>query len=59
MYIDSIKDGVVIDHIKQGQGIKVYELLRLKDLECQIAIIKNTKSKKIGKKDIIKIEKKK
>ena len=57
MYIDSIKNGYVIDHIKPGQGMKIYEYLKLEELDCQVAIIKNAKSKKLGKKDIIKIEK--
>lgn len=57
MYIDSIKNGYVIDHIKPGQGMKIYEYLKLEELDCQVAIIKNAKSKKFGKKDIIKIEK--
>lgn len=56
MNIDSIKDGIVIDHIKAGNGMKIYELLGLDKLECPIAIIKNTNSKKMQKKDIIKID---
>lgn len=57
MNIDSIKEGFVIDHIKAGNAMKIYELLNLKDLDCQVAIITNAKSKKTGKKDIIKIDK--
>ncbi len=57
MNIDSIKNGYVIDHIKAGNGMKIYELLNLNELECQVAIITNAKSKKTGKKDIIKIDK--
>lgn len=57
MNIDSIKNGYVIDHIQAGKGMKVYELLKLNDLDCQVAIITNAKSKKTGKKDIIKIDK--
>ena len=57
MNIDSIKNGHVIDHIKAGNGMKIYELLNLNELECQVAIITNAKSKKTGKKDIIKIDK--
>lgn len=56
MNIDSIKNGVVIDHIKAGQAMKLYTLLELDKLECSVAIIKNVLSKKLGKKDIIKID---
>lgn len=55
MNIDSIGNGVVIDHIKAGYGMKLYELLDLGSLECQVAIIKNAQSGKLGKKDIIKV----
>lgn len=57
MNIDSIKNGIVIDHIKANNGMKIYEALQLKDLDCQVAIITNAKSKKMGRKDIIKIDK--
>ncbi len=57
MNIDSIKNGYVIDHIEAGKAMKVYELLHLNELDCQVAIITNAKSKKQGKKDIIKIDK--
>ena len=57
MNIDSIKEGLVIDHIKAGNDMKIYDLLNLKELDCQIAIIMNAKSEKTGKKDIIKIDK--
>ena len=56
MNIDSIKNGIVIDHIKAGQAMKLYSLLELDRLECPVAIIKNAQSKKMGKKDIIKID---
>ena len=56
MNIDSITNGVVIDHITAGNGMKLYELLGLADLDCSIAIIKNAASDKLGKKDIIKID---
>ena len=56
MNIDSINNGIVIDHIKAGSGMKLYELLGLGNLECSVAIIKNVHSKKMGKKDIIKID---
>lgn len=54
--VDSVQTGIVIDHIEAGKGMKIYNYLNLKDLECSVAIIKNAKSKKMGKKDIIKIE---
>ena len=56
MNIDSIKNGFVIDHIKAGNGMKIYHLLNLDSLDCSIAIIRNVGSKKLGKKDIIKID---
>ncbi len=56
MNIDSIQNGIVIDHISAGKGMKLYELLNLDELECSVAIIKNVNSKKMGKKDIIKID---
>ena len=56
MNIDSIRDGIVIDHITAGRGMRLYELLHLDELECSVAIIKNVTSQKMGKKDIIKID---
>ncbi len=56
MNIDSITNGFVIDHITAGRGMRLYELLGLDNLDCSIAIIKNVTSKKMGKKDIIKID---
>lgn len=56
MNIDSIQNGVVIDHIKSGQGMRLYKLLDLDSLDVSIALIKNVASKKMGKKDIIKID---
>ena len=56
MNIDSIKNGIVIDHIKAGFGMKIYQLLELDKADCSIAIIKNVNSRKLGKKDIIKID---
>lgn len=56
MNIDSIQNGVVIDHITVGLGMKLYELLDLASLDTSIALIKNVASKKMGKKDIIKID---
>ncbi len=56
MNIDSIKNGYVIDHIQAGKAMTIYEQLNLNDLNCQVAIITNAKSKKTGRKDIIKID---
>lgn len=56
MNIDSIQNGVVIDHITAGLGMKLYELLGLASLDVSVALIKNVASKKMGKKDIIKID---
>ena len=56
MKIDSIQNGVVIDHISAGRGMILYELLDLSKADCSVAIIKNVGSKKMGKKDIIKID---
>ena len=56
MNIDSIRNGIVIDHITAGRGMKLYELLGLDALDVSVAIIKNVNSRKMGKKDIIKID---
>ena len=56
MNIDSIRNGIVIDHITAGRGMELYHLLGLDKLDCSIAIIKNVHSNKMGKKDIIKID---
>ena len=56
MNIDAIQNGIVIDHITAGRGMKLYELLGLEKLDCSVAIIKNVHSVKQGKKDIIKID---
>ena len=56
MNIDSIKNGFVIDHIPAGKGMEIYRLLKLDDLDCSVALIKNVGSEKMGKKDIIKID---
>ncbi len=55
MNIDSIINGIVIDHITAGKAMQIYNQLRLDALDCQIAIIKNASSNKNGTKDIIKI----
>lgn len=57
MNIDSIKNGIVIDHIQAKKGLEIYNALNLDELDCSVAIITNAKSKKMGKKDIIKIDK--
>ena len=57
MNIDSIKDGIVIDHIKPKTALSIYNALKLCDLDCSVAMITNVKSKKMGRKDIIKIDK--
>ena len=54
--IDKIKRGVVLDHIAAGRSMEIYKYLKLSKLDCSVAIIKNVKSRKMGKKDIIKIE---
>ena len=56
MNIDSISNGIVIDHITVGNGMKLYELLGLGELDCSVAIIKNVISRKMGRKDIIKVD---
>lgn len=56
MNIDSIKNGIVIDHISAGRSMKIYRLLGLESLDCSVALIKNVTSRKTGKKDIIKID---
>ena len=57
MNIDSIKNGIVIDHIQAKKGMEIYNALNLKALDCSVAIITNARSKKMGRKDIIKIDK--
>lgn len=55
MKIDSIRNGIVLDHIKAGKSMRIYHYLGLDNLDCSVAIIKNANSTKMGKKDIIKI----
>ena len=57
MNIDSIRNGIVIDHIQAKKGMEIYEALNLVNLDCSVAIITNARSKKMGRKDIIKIDK--
>ena len=54
--ISGINNGVVLDHIQAGKSMDIYHYLNLQELDCQIAIIKNAKSNKMGVKDIIKVE---
>ena len=56
MNIDSVRNGVVIDHITAGGGARLYELLGLDSLTCSVALIRNVPSKKMGRKDIIKVD---
>ena len=56
MNIDSVRNGVVIDHITAGNGPRLYELLGLDALTCTVAFIRNVPSKKMGRKDIIKVD---
>ncbi|MBR5618052.1 MAG: aspartate carbamoyltransferase regulatory subunit [Oscillospiraceae bacterium] len=55
MIIGQIKDGIVLDHITAGKGMTIYNILKLDELDCTVALIKNADSPKLGKKDIIKI----
>ena len=55
MIIGQIKDGIVLDHITAGKAMDIYNVLKLSDLDCTVALIKNASSEKLGKKDIIKI----
>ena len=56
MNIDSIQNGIVLDHIAAGKALQIYNDLHLDKLDCSVAIIKNVKSQKMGKKDILKID---
>ncbi|MEE1357791.1 MAG: aspartate carbamoyltransferase regulatory subunit [Clostridia bacterium] len=56
MKVDSIKNGIVIDHITPGKAMQLYNMLGLDALDCSVAVIKNVSSKKMGKKDIIKVD---
>lgn len=56
MQIGKIENGIVIDHIKAGKGMELYSMLGLDALDCQVAFIKNAESRKMGRKDIIKID---
>ena len=54
--ISGIQEGFVLDHIKAGMSLDIYHDLHLDKLDCTVAIIKNARSQKMGKKDIIKVE---
>lgn len=56
MNIDSILNGVVLDHIQAGKSMDIYKYLHLDELDCSVAIIKNVRSNRMGRKDIIKID---
>ena len=56
MTIDSIKNGIVIDHIAAGKAMDLYQILGLGELDYTVAILKNVVSAKLGRKDIIKID---
>ncbi len=56
MNIDGVKNGIVLDHIKAGKSMEIYELLGLDRIDSCVAIIQNVRSEKYGKKDIIKID---
>ena len=55
MIVGQINDGIVLDHITAGNGMNIYNVLKLGELDCTVALIKNADSNKMGKKDIIKI----
>ena len=54
--VGALREGYVLDHIKAGKAMTIYHDLKLDKLDCTVAIIKNARSNKMGKKDIIKIE---
>lgn len=54
--VGKIEEGFVLDHIKAGKSLSIYEHLQLDKLDCTVAIIKNARSGKLGKKDILKVE---
>ena len=56
MTIDSIHNGIVIDHIPAGRSMELYRYLELENTECSVAVLRNVSSSKLGKKDIIKID---
>ena len=56
MNVDSIQSGLVLDHIKAGKSMDIYKYLKLDKLDCPVAIIKNVRSSRLDRKDIIKID---
>ena len=56
MNIDGVNTGIVLDHIKAGKSMEIYNYLRLDKLDCSVAVVQNVRSSKYGKKDILKIE---
>ena len=54
--VGKIEEGFVLDHIKAGKSLELYEHLQLDKLDCTVAIIKNARSNKMEKKDILKVE---
>lgn len=54
--VGKLDEGFVLDHIKAGKSMEIYQYLGLDELDCCVAIIKNAKSEKMGRKDIIKIQ---
>lgn len=54
--VGKMEEGIVLDHIKAGYSMEIYKYLQLDKLDCSVAIIKNAVSKKMGRKDIIKIQ---
>ncbi len=56
MHVDSIERGLVIDHITAGKGMDIVNLLELDKMDCPVAVIRNARSGKTGRKDIVKIE---
>lgn len=54
--ISGIQEGFVLDHIQEGMSLQLYHDLKLDELDCTVAIIKNVKSNKMGRKDILKVE---
>ena len=56
MNIDGVNNGIVLDHIKAGKSMMVYDYLKLDRLKCCVALIQNCQSKKMGLKDIVKID---
>ena len=56
MRIDAIVNGFVIDHIRAGKSMDIYHALGLDRMACPVAIITNVPSRKMGRKDIIKVD---